>query len=157
MKNCPFCNEKIRTHAKKCRYCHEWLKPQKGASNVKQPQDKVLLRFFFSPVGRLNRAKFLVGTLLIVIISISFFLNLADTKAISDVSKDWLAWIGLILILYVQTILYIKRFHDLNWSGWNVVGLLIPLVDIYLLIYLIFIRGSSGKNKYGLDPLSGTT
>jgi len=56
----------------------------------------------------------------------------------------------------------IKRLHDLNRSGWwmlaLIVGPLIPFVNIVAglgyLIYLGFIPGTQGSNRFGHRPLS---
>jgi uncharacterized membrane protein YhaH (DUF805 family) len=49
----------------------------------------------------------------------------------------------------------IKRFHDLNWSGWLTLLTLIPIVGLVYLVITLFVPGNPGPNKYGL-PHSGT-
>lgn len=46
-----------------------------------------------------------------------------------------------------------KRCHDRSRSGWFLLIGLIPLVNIWLLIELWFIKGTDGSNRYGSDPL----
>ena len=46
-----------------------------------------------------------------------------------------------------------KRCHDRDRSGWFLLVGLIPLVNIWLLIELWFIKGTEGVNQFGLDPL----
>lgn len=56
-------------------------------------------------------------------------------------------------MLLPTTSLAIRRFHDVNKSGWYV---LLPFTIIGVLPYYYFtsfVKGSSGKNKYGSDPL----
>lgn len=46
----------------------------------------------------------------------------------------------------------VKRFHDLGKSGWWVLGLCIPIVNLLLAIYLGFFKGEECDNQYGPDP-----
>jgi len=49
-----------------------------------------------------------------------------------------------------------KRWHDINLSGWYTLITLVPAVG--LLVALVvngFIKGTSGTNRFGPDPLVG--
>ena len=46
----------------------------------------------------------------------------------------------------------VKRFHDLGKSGWWVLGLCIPIVNLLIAIYLGFFKGEECDNQYGPDP-----
>ena len=56
-----------------------------------------------------------------------------------------------LLIAYLS--LYIRRLHDIGKTGWWVLLVLAPLINIAFVIYLFFAR-SEGKNKYGKVPKS---
>ncbi len=43
-----------------------------------------------------------------------------------------------------------RRLHDLNQSGWFLLIMLIPLVNIIFMLYLCFAPGDVGENDYGL-------
>jgi hypothetical protein len=45
----------------------------------------------------------------------------------------------------------IQRLHDLNKTGWMWLLALVPFANIYLLIILIFFKGTPGRNNYGLQ------
>jgi uncharacterized membrane protein YhaH (DUF805 family) len=47
----------------------------------------------------------------------------------------------------------IRRLHDLDKSGWNILFGLIPLVGGILLIVWYASEGTRGPNRYGPDPL----
>lgn len=47
----------------------------------------------------------------------------------------------------------IRRLHDLNHSGWMYLLFLIPIVNFFFGLYLLFARGTYGDNSYGPDPL----
>ena len=62
-------------------------------------------------------------------------------------------WDGAVAVLYlislpVALIAAIRRSHDLGRSGW------FALICVILFVgwYLVFKRGDSGPNKYGLPP-----
>ena len=57
------------------------------------------------------------------------------------------------MFLVIFSDIYLKRFHDLNQSGWLVMGMLVPFYNIYLLYRLLLVDGTKGENKYGPDPL----
>ena len=61
-------------------------------------------------------------------------------------------------VLFFATIisslmLIIRRLHDLNRPGWFIIGIILPVVNIALLIYLSFFKGTEGPNQYGPNPL----
>jgi len=49
----------------------------------------------------------------------------------------------------------IRRLHDTNHSGWWLFIAIVPIIGPLLLLYWFIIKGTSGDNKYGPDPLSG--
>ncbi|MGC2823954.1 MAG: DUF805 domain-containing protein [Pseudolabrys sp.] len=138
------------------------------------------LELLFSFSGRINRAKYwltfviyFVGLLALYIL-FSLFLSFP-----TDV-------LGLFLILSVPfvaitisaTAVAVKRLHDRDKSGWwvlvfyllpGVIGNIGPYtgldfvfqlaslaLTIWTLVELGFLRGTSGRNQYGPDPLAPT-
>ncbi len=59
-----------------------------------------------------------------------------------------------ILNTWISFALYIKRYHDLGYSGYRVLLGLIPIVGpIWVLVECGFFPGTPGKNAYGPDPI----
>ncbi len=56
--------------------------------------------------------------------------------------------------IYPSIAVSVKRFHDRGRSGWFLLVMLIPLVNIWPLIELWFLKGTTGSNQYGPDPLA---
>lgn len=51
---------------------------------------------------------------------------------------------------------YAKRLHDRNMSAWWILLVLIPGVGgLALLVICGFLKGTTGPNRYGPDPLGG--
>lgn len=55
----------------------------------------------------------------------------------------------LIILTYPAMMINIKRCHDRNRSGFFSLLLLLPIISIWPLIELGFIKGTEGGNKYG--------
>ncbi|MBQ8418643.1 MAG: DUF805 domain-containing protein, partial [Phascolarctobacterium sp.] len=47
----------------------------------------------------------------------------------------------------------VRRCHDLDRSGYWGLLVLIPVVNFFFLLYLLFAKGTEGWNQYGPDPL----
>lgn len=107
-------------------------------------------RFWFSYHGRLNRKPYIFG---------SFAVGVVGTAASAMLDAIWfpgsliVAFPVLILCVVACACLTIRRFHDLNRSGWLYFLTFIPLLNIILGFYLVFVRGTCGMNRYGPDPL----
>jgi uncharacterized membrane protein YhaH (DUF805 family) len=66
----------------------------------------------------------------------------------------------LLKIILIMTLLFlefascIRRWHDINKSGWWELILFIPVVGVLAaLVANGFIKGTAGENDYGSDPL----
>ncbi len=103
----------------------------------------------FTTQGRLNRKRFWIRSLIGGGVSL-----VADSLVASR--SDALSVIG--IALYVALCIYnllveIRRCHDLDKSGWYLLWLLVPLVNIYVGIRILFVSGTAGPNRFGDDPL----
>ena len=50
----------------------------------------------------------------------------------------------------------IRRLHDIDLTGYFVLLNFIPFVNLGLLLYVLFKKGTEGDNAYGPDPLEGS-
>ena len=50
-------------------------------------------------------------------------------------------------------VLTVKRCHDINWSGWLTLLIIIPFVPLIFCLK----RGTPGPNRFGLPPPSNST
>jgi uncharacterized membrane protein YhaH (DUF805 family) len=51
----------------------------------------------------------------------------------------------------------VRRLHDIDKSGWNILWFIIPIVGFILRIIWFCSRGTVGDNRFGPDPLAQTT
>jgi len=69
--------------------------------------------------------------------------------------------VGVLMVIYFIAAFWpnlavgIKRCHDRDRSGWFLLIGLVPLLNIWLLVELGFLRGTAGPNRFGADPLDG--
>ncbi|WP_291354154.1 DUF805 domain-containing protein [Acinetobacter sp. UBA3106] len=56
----------------------------------------------------------------------------------------------LVLYLYFLMVITVRRLHDLNRSGWLILLFLLPLMNIFMGLYLLLGSGTPGINNYGL-------
>lgn len=47
----------------------------------------------------------------------------------------------------------VRRLHDTNRSGWWILIILVPLIGMIWIIVLLCLKGTSGQNRFGEDPL----
>jgi uncharacterized membrane protein YhaH (DUF805 family) len=109
-------------------------------------------QFYLSAQGRVNRQQFWLRLVLPGFI-ISVVLTLIDL-AIGTYDKQdgvgLLSGIFSLAILVPAILIYIKRWHDRDKSGWWNLILLIPIVGaIWFLVEVGFLAGTPGPNRFG--------
>lgn len=109
---------------------------------------------YLSLDGRIGRQSFWIGIL--VMWGVSIVAMVLDGILGTQVG-DGIGILGIIVllaILYPAIMLYAKRWHDRNKSGWWTLIILVPFVGaIWFLVELGFLRGTVGNNNYGADPV----
>jgi uncharacterized membrane protein YhaH (DUF805 family) len=136
--------------------------------------DSYLGPLLFGFQGRINRAKYWIAaivytSLMIAIFGLGFFFNF---------NMLFLAFAAMIFVAIIVSgfAVGIKRLHDRDKSGWWLLAFYFvpPLLDgvgraigsplifelasiavsIWAIVELGFMRGTSGPNQYGPDPLA---
>lgn len=106
---------------------------------------------FSSRVGRLRYLAYTFGLLLLTNLGLTFLL--AVGAAFVGMESTIVAMVlGLCLGLLIPFVMAVRRFHDLDLSGWFSLLSLIPLVNIIVALYLLFAPGSKGGNRFGPQP-----
>ena len=127
-----------------------------AAGAPETPAEKIK-EMFFTCRGRLNRKPFFLRGLALGILSsiLSSVMGEMSDSSSTALHIAALLMLPLILICCVASImLVIRRWHDLGKSGWFTLVLIIPLVNLLVMLYLWFVRGTAGPNAYGDDPLA---
>lgn len=104
----------------------------------------------FSVEGRLPRKHYWVGLvfylLLVLILEHPSWMFATEWMVIIQFALYVLSFIWLIMLV-------VRRLHDLGYSAWATLFLLVPVVNVLGLIVLGIIGGIRGKNRFGEDPL----
>lgn len=166
--NCIECNNQVSDMAKSCPQCGVPIKPasfESISSLSKVASSNAIsmfsLKFWFSSQGRLSRSQYLTGFVVLFLIYACANLGtsyIADSiikgcyyrscfeSVISNMMLVKVLWA--FIFLYSHAVLAIKRFHDFNKSGYQVLTLAIPIVGFYFLWVLVSTKGDDGSNKY---------
>ena len=113
-----------------------------------------------SPKGRFGRLSYIAWNMVLNIISylILFAVGGAAIMAGSDPDaiREFFSTAGGAITLVISLISFviyvifgIRRLHDINKSGWLMLLLIIPLVNLIFMIYLLLARGTDGANRFG--------
>ena len=124
-----------------------------------------MTNFLFGFQGRTNRAKFWLVALAIFVVEAILFAMLGSNVAMSDDPQEALARMGPvtsivlvlfgILVTWISIAVGIKRFHDRNKSGVWVLIIFVPVIgSLWYLIECGFLKGTTGPNNYGPDPVA---
>ena len=130
---------------------------QGAAAGAGGAQKETIKEMFLTTQGRLNRKPYILRGLFLWILSLV-------TSGVMDVTSesDSLVMNLLSLVVFVLFIalgvatimLVIRRWHDLGKSGWFTLLLFIPLVNLFVALYLWVKKGDEEPNEYGDDPLA---
>ena len=59
-----------------------------------------------------------------------------------------------VLYFYFNLVIQVRRFHDMNRSGWLILLFILSLVNILVFFYLLLGSGTQGINHYGPQRIS---
>ena len=105
--------------------------------------------------GRINRRNFVFGLISSIAL---FFIVLFVSVAIFSYNTPTL--VALLLVIFIIAVmifnisLFVRRWHDLGNSGWMVLLNFVPVINIFIVLYIIFKTGQSMENQYGKIPQS---
>jgi uncharacterized membrane protein YhaH (DUF805 family) len=97
---------------------------------------KLKLKQLFLADGKINRKEFaLINLSYIILELINLFLV---NKGYNTNIYNTITYPVFFLMYFIIACAIIKRFHSINKSGWYLLGLLIPIYNVYLAILLFF-------------------
>ena len=102
--------------------------------------------------GRANRSEFWYFTLFyLIFLAITYFIDISylGWDPMDPTSIGVLSTAYYLVTLIPSFSVTIRRLHDINKSGWNLLWMLIPLLGAVYIIILNILKGTDGDNKYG--------
>lgn len=119
-------------------------------------KEAVFKELFFTSKGRLNRKSYIYRSLflsLVLCVVQGVLTFAANTIGALELLFAAVAF-GFSLFSFVSNIMMdVRRLHDLDLSGWWMLLMLVPLVNFFFALYMLFFKGTDGPNQYGEDPL----
>ena len=110
-------------------------------------------QLLFSAQGRSSRAHYwLYALVYFVLYGVAIGLDLLIGVYEETIGIGLFSGIVSLLAVVPGLAIVIKRCHDRNRSGWFLLLLLVPLVSLWAVIEVAFLKGTEGDNKYGPDP-----
>lgn len=110
--------------------------------------------------GRINRQKYILASLPLFALGILAAIIDASTGSVlvqlGPVTYGPAQSLAFLILLVPGLALGIKRLHDRNRTGWLILLAYVPIVNIWIAIELLFLKGTAGSNRYGQDPLAAT-
>ena len=125
---------------------------EKGEEQFSQ---KSGLSSWFSAKGRIGRMEYFVKNIIIlpvltIIVVVALFAPIYFGISVYAIIASYAVIAFIVLInVYISACFIIKRFHDIDMSGWSYLLLFIPLVNIYFILALFFQASQPYGNKYG--------
>lgn len=119
-------------------------------------KEAVFKELFFTSKGRLNRKSYIYRSIFlsIVLFVVQGILSFAaETFGALDLLFSIIAFVLGIFQLAANIMMGVRRLHDLDKCDWWMLLLIVPLVNLFFCLYLLFFKGTEGPNEYGDDPL----
>ncbi|MCP3748792.1 DUF805 domain-containing protein [Pseudomonas sp. SBB6] len=105
-----------------------------------------------SPQGRIGRLRLLAWSLGLIAGTVACALLLGWVTSAVWKDAGALFLIAALIARIMSMIFFVKRLHDLNWSGWFCWAVLLPWVGNFLLLLLLVMPGKRGNNRFGPAP-----
>lgn len=108
---------------------------------------------FFGISGRVSRLAYFLAGLFLAIVQAFLLYRFTLVPEDSTAGQFWafLFWVAVVLSIWSNVALGIKRLHDMARPGIFAVALFIPVVSILAFVILCLFPGTNGPNQYGQD------
>ncbi len=73
------------------------------------------------------------------------------------VGLEFVAGVFALVILIPSIAVGVRRLHDIDRTGWWYLLALVPVIGWLVLIFFYIQPGTPGENRFGPDPMAGST
>lgn len=118
------------------------------------PESSTYIWLFFRFTGRVGRVVYFLAGLLLAVVQAFFLYRFMQVPEGSAAGQLWasLFWLAVLVSVWSNVALGVKRLHDFDRPGIVAITLFIPVVSIVAFIALCLIPGDPGPNRYGPPP-----
>ena len=96
------------------------------------------------------------GALLGILMLLLYFTDMSEDMMLTIFVISLVPWLIYSLWLMIPGLaVTVRRLHDLDKSGWNLLWSLIPVAGAIMLIIWYASEGTRGPNRFGPDPVAG--
>ena len=104
---------------------------------------------WFSRDGRIGRRDYwLRGMIPVVVAALVVWTVAAVLNYFAEVVGDLFAVLPSLFLTYIFAMVSIKRWHDLDKTGWLCLLQFIPFLGIAVTVGLGLLKGQEGRNRY---------
>ena len=112
-------------------------------------------------VGRISRIQYFLALMLLIVICLAAVLLMSMLGGVMGMGNGNSLGIVLLIIpvlcFYLALFIFsmflgVRRLHDINLSGWFYLVCLIPGIGFLFGLFVLFMPGTAGLNKYGNPP-----
>src|ERR1019366_4200526 len=90
-----------------------------------------------------------LGAILLLVLSIVQATLLSQTGRVGAGVGEVLSVVGVVMAAWVSLATQVKRWHDLNRSGWMVLLNFVPVLGFFIcVVSLGFLKGTAGSNRF---------
>ncbi|GLK90988.1 DUF805 domain-containing protein [Pseudomonas turukhanskensis] len=107
---------------------------------------------YFTVEGRIGRVRYLGWSMAMTLLAIPIMGVFAGISALSSIFGGLLVILAVIAMVVVGVFIGAKRLHDIGWSAWLWLLLLVPAVGSVFAIIMLVVPGTPGPNRYGPPP-----
>jgi uncharacterized membrane protein YhaH (DUF805 family) len=139
--------------------------PDAALENEQQEFYQPKIFSFKGRIGRLRYMAYGIGTYFVVMAVFMPILGgtmlMGGSMPVPGEGGISIPMIAAMVIFYIAVILLSvafgkRRLNDLNRSGWWILILIVPLVNLLMTIYILFFPGSSEANDFGPPPVANS-
>jgi uncharacterized membrane protein YhaH (DUF805 family) len=112
-----------------------------------------LLWLFFGMAGRISRGVYWLAFVLLRCVQVAILMQVLGGEEASW--HDPVLTFGpivLLVTLFANIAVSVKRLHDVGYSGLLTLALLVPLLDLAFSIWVGILPGTAGANRFGAVP-----
>ncbi|MFF7709882.1 DUF805 domain-containing protein [Pseudomonas sp. NPDC007930] len=107
--------------------------------------------------GRLGRVRYLAWSLVLMAAMVPAILVLVSVAGAAPMIAAILAALLAIFAIIIGLRFYVRRIHDIGWSAWWLLLLIVPLVGYIFPFVLMLMPGTAGVNRFGPPTPPNTT